>query len=446
MNFEYCDSCARETALLYKLVAAADVLVAKALVSSEVARIAKLELRLRQLLLRAWRLRTRQAAEIARETLNRGEGVQGIMRAIDAVMQKFAEDVVEPYTSGLAESYTLARQAAIDKANNPSGPSLQFTLAQLQRMSEPIQKVRRQPKNPVRRAKPRLRVKMTFDLFDESAVQALQDDQMIWIGKFYSVQLRAKIREAVREVVRTGGSRDVEAAALERAIGESFRNITIPSGFRGSDQDYFRMVAANAVTTARTRGQIRSFQDAGITIYELVNPMDFRTSKICRRLHGKQFRVEDALSQIDGQAGATTPEQYKAAAPWLTFGQLEKVSPKDGNQGLADSKALVDAGFILPPFHGLCRTTVDVVGFPEITGDPSGVSPGLAGTGGVGPPRVQRPAPTSRNVGRRETQPQPRNRGPTSGLPATLPFLFGLGVLLGDEDEGEQEDLDVTEE
>ncbi len=142
------------------------------------------------------------------------------------------------------------------------------------------------------------------------------------------------------------------------------------------------------MTNGRVRGQVRSFVDIGVTRYEIVNPMDRRTSPICQFMNGRVFTVREGASQIESIAGATDPETVKKEHPWMSAKAAGAIHGRGGD------RALARAGLSLPPYHFRCRTTVDIstesISFATLT------------------PREQRvkipvrPIPTARNTPKRK--------------------------------------------
>lgn len=343
-----CEACAKEFAAMNILLSESDRLVAKALVLSEVAQIARAEYRMNQLLSASWNLRAKQAAEAAGARARSGAGAKEILASVNKYMGKWPTDVAKPYTNSIAEIYKLARTAGLKKANNDTKSSLQYSSALLDKLSEPVEKAKR------------AKVKPDFDLLDDSAIDALQDDQMIWIGEHYDSNVSVVVRSSVEDTMKLGLGRNDAGLAVSMAVKESLARVQTPGGFYGTQAQYFEGLAANTATNSRVRGQVRSFVDVGVTRFVLVNPMDRRTSEICQHMNGKVFLIEDAVQQIEKEAGATHPDHVRAAHPWMSYKELSVISPKSGDVGRKDTAALAKNGIVLPPFHFRCRTTVDI--------------------------------------------------------------------------------------
>lgn len=347
-----CASCRVDVAA--EFLAAADELVAKALSISEVAQIARAEMRMRQLLTNKWRVRADQAAIAAGKVVSRGGTIKSALSSVDTVMKKWAADVRPGFTAEIGRVYKLARVAGHKKGNNQTKASLSYFVPNFQRQID-------EGKEKIVKAKIVTAVRPTFDLVDEAAVADLYDDQMIWIGRHYDKNLRKTIREAVRPELIEGKTQREGGKAITAALSEQLRKVVVPMGFNGSDTKYFEGLAANTVTNARVRGQIRSFSELGLTKYEIVNPMDDRTTPQCVFMNGKVFEVRDAEDHIEKLSGATDPDFVKKNHPWLSMKELQKVSSGPGHKSESDSAKLARAGLPLPPYHFRCRSTVDVV-------------------------------------------------------------------------------------
>lgn len=339
-----CECCSLEIDFLHDVIATSDVSIAKALMVSEVARIARVESRMREYLTAKWRNRAAQASARAGAAYKSTGKLKSAFAAVDKVMSKWDEDVAKRYASDISEIYYLARNAGWKKANGQIAGSLQYSVPNF---TEKLETKKAKAKQRVPELKP------SFDLYDEQAVIQLHDDQMLWIGSHYDRNVRDSVRESVQPSVLEGVSRREAGKRVAEAIATQLGKITVPGGFNGSDAKYFEGLAANTATNARVRGQVRSFLDIGVTRYEIVNPMDRRTTPICAFMNGRVFTVRDAASLIETVSGATTPEQVKSAHPWLSFSKVQQI-------GKGGERALANAGLSLPPYHFRCRTTIDV--------------------------------------------------------------------------------------
>ena len=182
-----------------------------------------------------------------------------------------------------------------------------------------------------------------FSLVDGAAQDWLVRDQLYWVGQYYGQHIGPEIAGRAQQVVVQQGLGRAEAAkqikaALEPVVGP------------GRSDAYWHVVAAAGVTRSRAYGGVCALIEAGVTRYELVNPRDERTSEICNHLDGQVWEVRHAVAQQAAMLAASTPDEAKAAAPWLPAGQIVGRTPDE----------LAAAGLGLPPYHGNCRTTVDV--------------------------------------------------------------------------------------
>lgn len=211
----------------------------------------------------------------------------------------------------------------------------------------------------------------SFDLIDVAAADALSENQVFWIGEHYDKNLAAGIANTSKTaMIEAGMDRIAAGKLMQRQMGRQFGIVQTPAGWRGTSRGYFEGLAANAATTARVQGQMRSFVDLGVTRYQISNPIDERTCPPCAHMDGKVINIEHGMKVMEAELGAESPEDVKKAHPWVQdskagMEKLKEYAPKRGEQKNEakrekESKNLGDAGLSLPPFHFRCRCTVDV--------------------------------------------------------------------------------------
>lgn len=162
----------------------------------------------------------------------------------------------------------------------------------------------------------------------------------------------------------------------------------------GRSKHYFDVVSRIYVNRGRTLGSLANYDEAGIERYEFVATMDFRTSEICRFMHGKSWPVKAELDRFDEAERLREPEAIKDLMPFVQSGSdadgrpilyykrgdqrhkvADVVEPGTGRRGLRGryDMSLTDAqlqarGIAVPPLHGNCRSTiVPVIGAPTPT-------------------------------------------------------------------------------
>lgn len=341
----HCEACALSNQALYLAAAEADALVAKGLRLSLVSRIARSELRLQRLLQAAWKNRAKQSVSVATRALARGADAKSTTLTALAPLRLWSGDVTKPFKHSVREIHTLARKAGWDKATGKSKSSLAYGKADLTAL--------------VAKAK----VIPDFGLVDKDVLRQLENTQMIWVDGNYSPALREAVANAVKRSLKKGEGRSEMAARLKQALENLFfeDGVGMPHGFNGTYDQYFETVAANVATTARNHAQIRSFHELGVERYVIVNPMDHRTSEICIYMNGKEFTVDQGMSQIESELESTTPDEYKSAHPWVGLSEFRDMTSTQGHVSDDESSRLAEAGLAFPPYHGKCRSIADLI-------------------------------------------------------------------------------------
>ena len=339
--------------LAYERLCAADAIVAKALRVSELAKMAKLELRTRQLLDKQWNVLAKQATARATSMAQKGKKSKAIDKAVAQIMGKWAKVVTPPFNKNAEEVYKLARQVGHKKATKQIKASLAFDTPNLSEQEG------------VETKKAKAQALGAFDVADAEAIAVLAENNTFWIGEHYDANLSASIATTTSETIAQAGASRVAAATLmAQRVEAALGSIATPGGFHGTSLQYFEGLTANAMTVGRTFGQLRSFSDIGITRYQIVNPSDSRTCKVCAHMDGKVFTTEQGNAQMAADLAAEEPDDIKASHPWLSFSALLGVSGAPGQitgaAGTKDSAALAAAGLALPSYHFRCRCTVDI--------------------------------------------------------------------------------------
>lgn len=223
-------------------------------------------------------------------------------------------------------------------------------------------------------------VRPSFGLVDDKAIEKLTDLQLHWVGDHWGDNLQARVTEVAQAMIESGLGGDYVAKELGAVLRREFdltpeapfrpRAYEVPSGWAGSETVYWEGLASNAMTVARVTGSVTAMRQLRVTRLEVRNPVDQRTCKRCALLDGKVFTLQQAADQLDGLMGAQSKDDVKKVAPWLSATKLAALTSGPGHVSDDDSAALAAANVTLPPYHLLCRCTVDVAADAELGPDP----------------------------------------------------------------------------
>ncbi len=334
----------------YTRLVKVDSVIAKVAKISEVTQIGRGEKRTRSFMQNAWKKRAKEATKKAIQLARKLEKPKKIAAAIDAIMEQWKTDVLPVFISEFSLAYRLGRKAGCKKATRQIKGSLRYGLPK---------------ETPVTKAKAPVELLPSFDIIDQENLKALTKHQVFWIGDFYKKGVSKQIAATTKDVMaRWGEGATIAGRRMGQKIGENFAHVRLPSGFVGTPKQYFSGLTANAFTVARVHGQMRSFAEIGIKTYTISNPVDKRTCSRCAHLDGKRFTTKQGVDAMHSELSAKSKAGVKAAHPWLSLGEIQKISPKPGfvggAAGVKDAKALSEAGQALPTFHFKCRCTVDI--------------------------------------------------------------------------------------
>lgn len=216
---------------------------------------------------------------------------------------------------------------------------------------------------------------------DKDAIAAVQSTHTNFI-RHASGERAEKLSKDARKIVAKKLKLGLSTADIGKDLHEYFK-AEIPR-----PDSYWRVVADAFVGRARVTAQINSFEDAGITAFEVVAVLDEVTTDICRFMDGRIFEVAQAATLLKALNELEDPEDVRYANPWVRVGKDEDgakrlwVPHADGTSttiakvetsgvGSADNKGtysggksdaeLVKLGIPIPPYHGRCRTTIVAV-------------------------------------------------------------------------------------
>lgn len=188
-----------------------------------------------------------------------------------------------------------------------------------------------------------LGVSYLFDLPDQDAIAGLQRAGLFWIGDAYGTAVEGPLLTETRKVLDLGLGRVEAGARLETAFADRIVR----------SKSYWQGLASTTATRARSFGALESLHRGEVVEYEYLNPMDERTSAVCRALDGKVFTVAGSLALRDRMLAAETPEEWREIAPWPSESDLY------GSDGeMLSTAALQALGIATPPLHFHCRSQI----------------------------------------------------------------------------------------
>lgn len=321
----------------------ADDIVVKALKINELAQMARAETRNLEFMRASWSIQSKSAIVAVVSATKKGATPKDIDKIVEKHMTKWANVVLPVANQTTEKIYKLGRivgwKRAVGKIKGKRA---------LEYEAEGVKKAA-------------LEVFPGFEVVDEQAIAALNGHNLYWIGSHYNRNLSDTIAKTVRDtIIGQGLSRSEAAKVLQELLTSKFSKIDVPGGFRGTTNDYFQGLAANTATVSRVYGQLESFDQFGVVRFEIVNPNDHRTSKICQHMSGKVFTVAQGKEQLSKELTSSDPEGIKKLHPWMTIQELKALSPTPGLVGKGEQEALAKAGLPLPPYHFKCRSSIDI--------------------------------------------------------------------------------------
>jgi hypothetical protein len=297
---------------------------------------------------------------------------RSLVRAVgadeDLAMAQAAEDLDVDW-AGLSEAQ---RARAVTRAKSrilavPAAVTAAIVLASGSRVSRVASETRRRSIKSFGLAAP-----LEIGGSDVEALSAILEAQGLSVLEEYDRRAEL-LGSIVSAEVGSGIAAGASSTDIAANIGRS-----VSTWHSRRSAAYWYVTAMAAIGFARTAAQLNVFSDAGVVTYEFVAVMDERTTEICQYMNGKTLSVASGVRQLRSVAASNSLDEIKSVRPWVGRGRAENgddtlyyqrgdarivvanIGP-DGSftQGMS-SEQLEEAGLLVPPLHGRCRSWIIV--------------------------------------------------------------------------------------
>ena len=295
------------------------------------------------------------------------EAAQEIPVMLEGMNEWLAFDWDEAGTA----QWNAVRQGMTSVFSNPSNPMI---LSQRFKTGKVLERVlRRVTGATVRLPEMRGRVAATFSLRNPAISQAMMRHHGFYVRNQYGAiapGLSRQVQDTITRGLEQGlGRREIEKILKGQVTG----------GLR--QPHYWRTVAANATTRARSYAMGSSYQAAGVEFFEIEAIIDEVTTETCMMLHGQLIRVGPAMDRQNAILASPEPEAVQDNQPFIglnsdgefrtelsdgTSTVIATREPPSGGENprytRVSGKEMADAGVGFPGYHHMCRsTTVPVI-------------------------------------------------------------------------------------
>jgi hypothetical protein len=185
----------------------------------------------------------------------------------------------------------------------------------------------------------KLRGLLGYGLDEEYALQALEQQLVLSAGGFWDEQMSESIRNEMQSWFDGDFTREELAEKLKKLVND---RLSI-EGSSSKPRSYFDGLSEHLVVRSRSIGALNRAHSLGATKYKIQNPLDSRTSSVCRELtkSGKVFTVAGAKGVVDNMLNADSLDELKTAQPFIS-------SPAAAHDPV-------------PPLHWRCRSWQEFV-------------------------------------------------------------------------------------
>ncbi len=229
------------------------------------------------------------------------------------------------------------------------------------------------------RRKHKLAIASDFNALDKRIAVHLETSQAAFVRDEYG-RRSAVFSQKARDIVSRGLESGLGRADIARDL-----EVAAQATLAGKGSFYWDVLAGSFIGRGRSFATLSAFKEAGIERYTIEAVLDEATTDTCRFLHGKVFSVKSGINLFERTEA--NPGELKNIAPWVRTGKDnegrqrlfvkrdEKQTPiatiKNSGAGIkdergafsnsVDEKTLESLGVSVPPFHGLCRSSIEIV-------------------------------------------------------------------------------------
>ena len=226
------------------------------------------------------------------------------------------------------------------------------------------------------RRKHKLAIAADFNALDKRIAGHLKTSQAAFVRDEYG-RRSAVFSQKARDIVSRGLESGLGRADIARDL-EAAAQATLA----GKGSFYWDVLAGSFISRGRSFATLSAFKEAGIERYAIEAVLDEATTDTCRFLHGKVFSVKSGIDLF--KRAEAKPDELKNIAPWVRTDRDGEghqhlfVKRNDQRTSIAtiqssgagikddrgtfsnsvDEKSLESLGVSVPPFHGLCRSTL----------------------------------------------------------------------------------------
>jgi hypothetical protein len=209
---------------------------------------------------------------------------------------------------------------------------------------------------------------MWFDKDDE-AIEQLKKMTNKSTGQFYQASVQKAVHESVRKNMFESQLPQKEALeqmksdlakALKMKPG-SLASEVVPTGFKGTADEYFKGLAEHTSSMARTTSTLYTMEQVEAETMVIRSLKTSRTCAGCLQMDGTTYKVEKAVKHVEDIMSADSLDEIRDIQPSFHFDTPDKPLSEAKSAQLKELKETKDSNVRLPAFHFRCECYVDMV-------------------------------------------------------------------------------------
>lgn len=201
---------------------------------------------------------------------------------------------------------------------------------------------------------------ISFTQADRAALKVLEEYTMHWVTDHYESTIAPQIQAELQAYFKEGIKLSELAERLHTRLSGDIKEQT---------NRYWSVFADTNANKFHNLGRVSGLEDARVEYAKVVAVVDSRTSKVCRRMHGRLIPIKTITAQRDKILAAgkgTSRKRVQQAQPFITRDTEELLDNLVATEQLTGK-----LGLALPPYHWRCRTRIVAYVGPTTTFTPT---------------------------------------------------------------------------
>ena len=188
-------------------------------------------------------------------------------------------------------------------------------------------------------------------------------------GRFYNNSVQQVVADSVKQNIFERNLPLSQAiSAMQRDLVKALKlkpgtleSEIVPTGFRGTAENYFAGLADFTASMARTSGDLITLNEIDAQKIVVRSVASTRTCVGCLQMDGTTYTVPSAVEHMNNKLAVDDVDELKKVQPFFHFKAPKDYSEESLKVAQSLAKELTSDVTLLPPFHFRCECFIDMI-------------------------------------------------------------------------------------